>query len=436
MVQKENIIKCLKRLLMLLVTLGISVILGYILLVLVYCIPINRMEENIRESAAIFVEEGMYPQKLNNNIDSRLDNWTDSMMLLTAVKENDGAPYISAALNSRNFISGKNPCESLIQIYAAKNIENLGSVKYGRYWNGYLLLLKPLLLLFDYGEIRYINMFVQVMLFALVAALLGKRKRGIYILPLILFWLFLNPISTMLSIQFSIIVLIVFVQMIVLLIFEDKFCEKSFLLVMNFFMLGCVVNYFDLLTYPLVALGVPLAYWLNACVLKKGEKVIRIIGYVTKYCIAWACGYGSMWMSKWLLGSFITGENILSEAINQAAVRTGNTAAQDEFVFTELMGRLFYASNKLVILIAAACMVASVLYGIKKKVKISVNSIIVCVVIGAMPFVWYAVLSNHSWIHFWFAYRELAIFINALLMMVVGLIQNNTERIGERKKYE
>ena len=70
----------------------------------------------------------------------------------------------------------------------------------------------------------------------------------------------------------------------------------------------------------------------------------------------------------------------------------------------------------------------------KKKIKISLNSFVVCSIIGAMPFVWYAVLGNHSWIHFWFAYRELAIFINALLMLAVGLIQNSTERLEERKK--
>lgn len=435
MVQKEKVISCLRRLLMLLVALCSSVILGYMLLVFVYCIPTNRMEMNLRKSAAIFVEEGTYPQKINNYIDSRLDNWTDSLMLLTAVREGGEPAYISAALNSRNLISEKNPCESLIQIYAERNTDNLKTVKYGRYWHGYLVFLKPLLLFFDYSEIRYINMFVQIMLFALAAVLLGKKGRGIYILPLVLSWLFLNPLSTMLSIQFSIIALIVFIQMIVMLKFEDEYCEKPFLLVVNFFALGCIVNYFDLLTYPLVALGIPLAYWLNACVLKKMENVIRIVWDVAKYCIAWVCGYGGMWIGKWLLGSIVTGENILSDAINQVAVRTDNAVAQDEFSFTELMGRLFYASNELVIWFAAACIVFLAIYGIvKKKIKISLNRIVVCVIIGTMPFVWYAVLGNHSWIHFWFAYRELVIFINALLMMTVGLIQNSTERMGEREK--
>ena len=435
MVQKENVISCLKKLLTLLIVLCGSIALGYLLLVLVYCIPTKKMEINLKESAAIFVEEGTYPQKINSYIDSWLDNWTDSLMLLTAVREDSEPAYISAALNSRNLISDKNPCESLIQIYAEKNTDNLKSVKYGRYWHGYLVFLKPLLLFFDYGEIRYINMFVQMLLFAFAAVLLSKKERGLYILPLALSWLFLNPLSTMLSIQFSIVTSIVFSQIIVMLIFEDKYYKKPFLVVMNFFVLGCIVNYFDLLTYPLVALGIPLAYWFNACELKKRSNIISVFGNIAKYCVAWVCGYGGMWIGKWLLGSIVTGENILSDAMNQVAVRTDNTVAQEEFSFTELMGRLFYASNKLVICFAIFAIVLLVIYGMfKKKIKISLNSFVVCSIIGAMPFVWYAVLGNHSWIHFWFAYRELAIFINALLMLAVGLIQNSTERLEERKK--
>ena len=435
MVQKENVISCLKKLLTLLIVLCGSIALGYLLLVLVYCIPTKKMEINLKESAAIFVEEGTYPQKINSYIDSRLDNWTDSLMLLTAVREDSEPAYISAALNSRNLISDKNPCESLIQIYAEKNTDNLKSVKYGRYWHGYLVFLKPLLLFFDYGEIRYINMFVQMLLFAFAAVLLSKKERGLYILPLALSWLFLNPLSTMLSIQFSIVTSIVFSQIIVMLIFEDKYYKKPFLVVMNFFVLGCIVNYFDLLTYPLVALGIPLAYWFNACELKKRSNIISVFGNIAKYCVAWVCGYGGMWIGKWVLGSIVTGENILSDAMNQVAVRTDNTVAQEEFSFTELMGRLFYASNKLVICFAIFAIVLLVIYGMfKKKIKISLNSFVVCSIIGAMPFVWYAVLGNHSWIHFWFAYRELAIFINALLMLAVGLIQNSTERLEERKK--
>ena len=435
MVQKENVISCLKKLLTLLIVLCGSIALGYFLLVLVYCIPTKKMEINLKESAAIFVEEGTYPQKINSYIDSRLDNWTDSLMLLTAVREDSEPAYISAALNSRNLISDKNPCESLIQIYAEKNTDNLKSVKYGRYWHGYLVFLKPLLLFFDYGEIRYINMFVQMLLFAFAAVLLSKKERGLYILPLALSWLFLNPLSTMLSIQFSIVTSIVFSQIIVMLIFEDKYYKKPFLVVMNFFVLGCIVNYFDLLTYPFVALGIPLAYWFNACELKKRSNIISVFGNIAKYCVAWVCGYGGMWIGKWLLGSIVTGENILSDAMNQVAVRTDNTVAQEEFSFTELMGRLFYASNKLVICFAIFAIVLLVIYGMfKKKIKISLNSFVVCSIIGAMPFVWYAVLGNHSWIHFWFAYRELAIFINALLMLAVGLIQNSTERLEERKK--
>lgn len=36
--------------------------------------------------------------------------------------------------------------------------------------------------------------------------------------------------------------------------------------------------------------------------------------------------------------------------------------------------------------------------------------------IAIIPFVWYMVLANHSYVHYWFTYRELAIFIFAILV--------------------
>lgn len=56
---------------------------GYLLLVLVYCIPEKAMDSKMRTSAVVLQQEGVYPQ-LPNHANSALDNYTDALMLLTA----------------------------------------------------------------------------------------------------------------------------------------------------------------------------------------------------------------------------------------------------------------------------------------------------------------------------------------------------------------
>lgn len=70
----------------LLVILGM---LGYFLLVAVYCLPTEKMEFNMQESSYYFRNENSNPRFMPKK-NSMLDNYTDALMLLTASHpEND-----------------------------------------------------------------------------------------------------------------------------------------------------------------------------------------------------------------------------------------------------------------------------------------------------------------------------------------------------------
>ena len=150
----------------------ISIVIGYLLLVGVYCIPTQKIDENLRESVKILDSEGDYPEKIKGYYDSRLDNWTDSIMLLTAAYEDDNSVYFFAVMNPRNSVFGKKPYVVYIQLYKETTKENLETTTYGRYWHGYLVFLKPLLYFFNLGEIRYLNICAQIFLFAVIVMLL------------------------------------------------------------------------------------------------------------------------------------------------------------------------------------------------------------------------------------------------------------------------
>lgn len=51
-------------------------------------------------------------------------------------------------------------------------------MNYSRYWHGYLLYLKPLLLFFNVYDIKILMMFIQLLLIVWVEILLAKRSEA------------------------------------------------------------------------------------------------------------------------------------------------------------------------------------------------------------------------------------------------------------------
>lgn len=188
---------------------------GYLMLSLVYCIPTEKMEKHIQESVSTFAKEGCYPMITDIGI-SRLDNHTDALMLLTAAYPENENIWTSSLCNKRYSHEGENPVQTLIGAYSewgrVKTEIELQTEDYPRYWHGYLVLLKPLLYFFDYTQIRYIIMFVQMSLFSLLVSSLSIKKELIF--PTIFMWIFLNPIATMCSIQYNTVFLLTLASMI------------------------------------------------------------------------------------------------------------------------------------------------------------------------------------------------------------------------------
>lgn len=65
--------------------LSISIFVGLAALFIVYLLPTDRMEANVRSSIDIFYTESVYPQQAKGYKSSQLDNETDAIMLLDAI---------------------------------------------------------------------------------------------------------------------------------------------------------------------------------------------------------------------------------------------------------------------------------------------------------------------------------------------------------------
>ena len=292
----------------------------------------------------------------------------------------------------------------------------MSTESYARYWHGYLVLLKPLLLLFSFGQLQYLNMCLQIGLLAALCFFLRARAHSAFIVPVVMTYLFLNPICTVLSIQFSAMTILMLAECLLLMVFEKRFEDRQKLLT-AFFLFGITAVYLDLLTFPLITVGIPALLW--ALTHRPGGKDgIRVF----LACAAlWCLGYAAMWASKWLLVYLITGEDMTKEVLEVAAYRSGIIKEAGIFSYSDVLRRQFDQCK------LQGCVVASVLLAqlimakrpyANKAVTIAPAQLAEIAIAAAMPFAWYFLLRNHSYVHYWFTYRELALTVFSLTALV------------------
>ena len=112
---------------------------------------------------------------------------------------------------------------------------------------------------------------------------------------------------------------------------------------------------------------------------------------------------------------------MLADAIGQVLFRVG--AAENE-VKTSAIEAIIrnIGANKLYLLLTISVFFGIILYKILKKENINLKSVNISVLLCAiLPFLWYMVVSNHSYIHYWFTYRILAISIYAILIFATTI---------------
>ena len=151
---------------------------------------------------------------------SKLDNFTDALMLLTASHPNTGNVWKDAVCASRLEKEGANTKNTLLYVYKDDGTDTY-SISYARYWHGYLVFLKPLLLFFNYGQIRSLLMFLQLGLFLLVIVQMAEKNKKM-VFPTFLVWIFLNPVANMLSLQFNSVITVMFCAMLFILKKQEK----------------------------------------------------------------------------------------------------------------------------------------------------------------------------------------------------------------------
>ena len=324
------------------------------ILTLTSLIPSSMLEENAHSSSETLVQEG---EKVTFNLKYKEENiftFTDALMINTAYSVDSAHPIDSFMLARKNYIPGQTKevypdgqynlgankkyinqnngdlyqTKELYGLMHGDNIED--SYEYARYWHGYIAVLRPLLLLFDYSGIRIVLFLATAICVVSLVALICKK---INILSGIIYGIGLLSISIFIvskSINEILIFLVAFIASIILLLRYSKMKHTGIF----FFIVGSVSSFIDLLTAPLVTLGITaITYFL---LMQKEEEKASIKKYILeilKIGIVWVLGYGITWASKWVIVELVYGRPIISQAITQAFFRSDIPQYKGEDLF-------------------------------------------------------------------------------------------------------
>ena len=189
---------------------------------------------------------------------------------------------------------------------------------------------------------------------------------------------------------------------------------------------GIILAFLDFLTYPPVAFVVPLCFVL---VFSEQDLLHNLLASI-RYGIAFLLGYAGMWVSKWILASLFTDENVIAEGIESVLHRTGKGAMSDvdsafnvEISPAAAMRENLHAFGtrpvRIMVFLLLCAAVVLVIYMIRHKAgftKRAAGMFVIFALLTIIPIVWIVALNNHCSLHPHLEWREWLVAVFAPLM--------------------
>ena len=421
-----------------------AILIGTLLLVIVYMLPTDGMRENVKAAMKSLSKEGVRnswaafsytrpPADLSTEKNIKVsdvgrsakpytisDGYTDAIMLSKAIYAAK-SPVSNAMMNPSYSVPGKtsapnDPVARLGEILShdvdGNNAEKMSVSNYPRYWHGYLVCMKPLLMFAGVSGIRIINLVLQLLMFTLIAVKISEEVGAAYSLAFAASVLVIDPISAAVCFQYSHVYYVILATMAVMLCLNGRLQENGGYCVLFMFS-GILTAYMDLLTYPFASLGMPMVLYL---ILKDNVKLGKKILDMIALGLSWLLGYAGMWAGKWLMSWLITGYNAFGDAMGAVSNR----------VLGEIHGimllrlsstKIFWLAIIILFLVITAVFVLVSLS--VRKGRASTAEVLPLCLVSLYPFVWYSVVMNHSVIHYFFTHKLLAVSVFSLSCVLI-----------------
>ena len=406
----------------------VSIALGFGLLAAVYAIPQQAINAHVLESMQLFDGSDGQREKMNETLvkgypSTWLDNSSDGFFLQYAVYDGEETLWEKALLNYRYVVKGHTTPDAELTEQLTAGTENLIKAPLSRYWHGYLVVLKPLLLFLSYQDIRMVNMIVQGGLLAWLLCLMCERGLKRYLPALTVAILALTPFVMPLNMHYSVVYLIALLGMIAMLQWPG-WIEGKLGSSMLFLLLGIATSYFDMLTYPLLSFGLPAVLWLLLSEKEGGANALRTL---IRIGLIWFAGYAGMWAGKWLLVAVFHSP---AEAVTALQSFTYRSSAEEYGRMATVLRNVDVLWRKpfKLLALAGAAMAAGVLLRRlcrRERLLASVKPGLALSFLGlaVLPLAWYYILPNTNHVHYFFMHRALSVTVFALLCLATKLLE-------------
>lgn len=415
-------LKNVKLLRIALIMLAGSVI-GFALLAAVFCLPLDNVRDP-QGTAEIFRTEGNRPVSVPGYKGTMGDNYTDAVMIAEALYDNPDVSPLDQAVYVYRRVNSDSASVDIADMIEGKPMQ--WEMSYTRYWHGFLVVLRPLLMLLSYADIRVLMAMAQMLLFGFAIVVMTKQGKMELLVPFAAAILTLAPTGTMISMQYFASYALMMLGVLCVLCFDGWLgCGERY--GYFFLLMGMLTCYFDFLTYPLVTLFIPLLLVMYQHV---GQR--DMMRFCVGACVLWGMGYAGFWAMKWIVGSVLVGENLVYNAyhhakyqVSMADVMTGNrleAIGKNLQVICKPAYALLYAGA---LAVCAAPLV-------RRRTRVSalfLDGRWMMAAVGLAPFVWWLLAASHSVVHALFTYRLLSITVlSVLLWLVSARIRPGNER--------
>lgn len=423
----------------------------WLALSVVYAIPSSWMEKQLVESKIIMEKESPYPSMYARQGEKgSYDNFTVYYMLNIASQTGKN-PFLDS-LESRQYRVDGNPSEALGKAIAGEESNS----SYSRYWHGYLVFLKPLLLFLNVVQIRLL---AQVSFFVLLSLVVDRLARhrdvgvGAGVILTASYCLFgaaqaaeTLPVFPSFTLSLAGCLWAIHLSRIGVRTRIGGVFTEWYILFCSFGVLGALTTYFDFLDNPVLTLGVPLALYLY--LERYSFSMGRLLKVGAAATVGWILGYSLLWLGKWLLAEAVAGIPSLSMAIDRVLLRSGISDPETPGATGALkaiaanisaLGFMRYAH----VLVGLCAFSGIGLFVVRMGPESgSMRSIAVTcfglLLVSLLPYIWYMAASNHSIVHAnLMAYRTQIVAFYSWAMAIyltVGYTRYNLKNKRHRKE--
>lgn len=416
-------------------------------------IPQEAVYDNAKQSAVYFQEAPLFEYCVGELENFRRDNYADCISTSIAYHFGEGSIYEAVIRSDFNHVSGENVNDSFYREVEGEEVE---TEPYSRYWHGSAGVIRLLLTVMDIQTIRYVITAVGIILNAgLVIALMRKQQKALGVIYTFAF-LLVNGMFALGCLEYGFVFLLVPVAG--LLFLTEKWRNNFTKISLTFLVIGTLTAFFDFLTTETLTFTVPFViyyiavYRTNASAKEpdSGKEKRKAWLVFLKSGLCWCAGYAGMFLCKWFLATGLLGKdallttydsvkerisgdvNVVTDSLKETATLTERLQG----LFIRNLGCLYWGDNDmkvttvLLITFIIVALLAGFWYMTRKEYKKDGLGILIAV--SMVPYVRFLLLSNHSYIHYFFTYRAQMVTI----MVILYIIYDTTvlsERIKRRK---